>query len=67
MFIDKTAAIYIVDGWIKDENVLSVVNHWYWLIHGSSILYAKNTKRCGNEKPSSSLFQNDFNWNAHYH
>jgi len=51
LFIGKTAALYIANGRIKDENVVRVVNHFYWLISGSSIPYAKSTKRCGKGKP----------------
>jgi len=35
LFIDKTAALYIVDGRIKEG-----VNHCYWLSGGLSKLYA---------------------------
>jgi len=31
LFIDKMAALYIVDGRIKNEHVVRVVNHWYWI------------------------------------
>jgi len=32
LFIENTAALYMVDGRIKDEHVVRVVNHWYRLI-----------------------------------
>jgi len=32
LFIDTKAAVYLVDGRIKGENIMTVVNHWYWLI-----------------------------------
>jgi len=39
LFIDRMAAIYIVDGQIK--NVVRVVNDWCWLIRKSIIWYAR--------------------------
>jgi len=45
LFIDRTAALYKVDGQIK--HVVRVVNHWYWLIHGLIIPNAKSAKICG--------------------
>jgi len=58
MFMDKTAALYTVNGRIK--SIMRLVNHWDWLIHGLSIPNAQSTKRCGNEKPGGYLFPNDF-------
>jgi len=58
LFIDRMAALYVVDGRIK--NVVRAVNHCYWLIHKINIPCAKSIKRCENEKPSSILFWNDF-------
>jgi len=58
LFIDRMAALYMLDGQINEKDLVRVVNHWYWLIRGSSIFYAKITKRC------SSLIQNKLNRNV---
>jgi len=34
LLIDRMAALYNVDGQIKDENVERVINQWYWSIPG---------------------------------
>jgi len=62
VIIDRTAALYVVEGRLK--NMERVVNQLYWLIRGLSIPNAKRTKRYANEKPSGILFQNDFNGNV---
>jgi len=41
--------LFIGDVQIKDENIVRVVNYWYWLIHRSSTPCAKDAKKCGNE------------------
>jgi len=48
LVMERTSALYIVDGQIKDAYVVRVVDNWYWLISRSRILYAKSTKRYGN-------------------
>jgi len=63
LFIDRMGVLHVEDGRIKEENVVMVVNHWCWLICGSSLPYVKSTKKCKNVKPGSSLFQNEFNGN----
>jgi len=63
-FIDGMGFLYAEEGWIKDENVVRVVNHWCWLICGSSLPNGKSTKRCKNKKPGGSLFQNVLNVNG---
>jgi len=60
--IDRTAALYIMDGCIKCEN-RRVFNHGYWLIRISCILCPNSVKRCGNNKPGCSLIRNEFSGN----
>lgn len=43
-FLDRTTTLCAVDGWISDENVVREVNHWCWLIHGSSTQRARSAK-----------------------
>jgi len=47
LFIDRTTALYIVDGQIKDENVVMAVNPWDWLIRRSNIPSAESTTKMG--------------------
>jgi len=49
LFVDGMTALYSVDGRIKDENVIRVVNHWNRLIRRPSIPYAKRTKLWGSD------------------
>jgi len=65
LFIDRTAALYKVDGRIKDENLVRVINQWYCLIRGMSIPCAKSAKRCGNERQGGSSVQMEFNKNVY--
>jgi len=48
LLIERQPFIYIANG--QSENV---VKHWYWLIR------RYDAKRCRNERPRGSLFQND--------
>jgi len=47
LFIDRTAVLYIMEGRIKDENVVREVNHWHRLIPRSSIQCGKSAKDAG--------------------
>jgi len=41
LFIDGMAALFILN---VLKNMVRVVNHWYWLICGSCVLYAKDAE-----------------------
>jgi len=56
LLIDRIAENYIMDGRIKDENVISVINRWNLSIRGLSLQNAKDV-----QMRITSLFQNDFN------
>jgi len=43
--VDKTAALYAVDGWINNGHVVRMVNHWYWSIRRSSMACAKSAAK----------------------
>jgi len=43
LFMDGKAVIYMIYGRIK--NMVTMFNHWYWLIPGSS--KPNDAKRCG--------------------
>jgi len=64
LFIDRTAALYVLASKIKDENVVRLVYHCHLLIYRSSIPCAKSAKWCGTGRPWGSLFRNEFDGNV---